>query len=95
MLDLSLGEIALVVTAAVVFIGPKELPVVVKAVARGMRSLRSLGSELTRAFDDLSRESGLKETTEALEHEMRLIKGDDGKLYESYHLPKNTDTKRS
>jgi sec-independent protein translocase protein TatB len=95
MLDLSLGEVALVVVVAVVFIGPKELPGMIRAASKGLRSLRSLGHEIGKAFDDLSRESGFKETTDALEHEIRLIKGDDGKLYESYQLPKPTGNDRA
>lgn len=87
MFDLSLGELALVVIAAVVFIGPKELPSVIRALATAMRHLRSLASEIRRAFDDLAKESGVKE----LEEGMRLIRGDDGKMYEAYDMPKKRD----
>ncbi len=87
MLDLSLAEVALVVVVAVIFIGPKELPVVVRAVAKAMRSLRSLGNELRKAFAELARESGLDAAKKEIEREVTMIRGDDGKLYESYRLP--------
>jgi sec-independent protein translocase protein TatB len=86
MFDLSFGEIMLVVLVAVVFIGPNELPVVVKAAASAMRSVRGLMRELRGAFDDLAKESGLKDTAEEITKEIKMIKGDDGEMYESYDL---------
>ena len=84
MFDLSLAELALIVIVAVIFIGPKDVPVVLRAISKGMRQLRQLGRELRQAFDELSREAGVAE----IERDMRLIKGDDGKMYESYDIPK-------
>jgi sec-independent protein translocase protein TatB len=86
MFDLSLGEIGLVVAAAVIFIGPKELPVVIKGIAGAMASVRGLMHDLRGAFDDLAKESGYTDTKESLENEIRMIRGDDGKLYESYDM---------
>lgn len=86
MFDLSFAELLLIIVTAVVFIGPKELPAVVRAVAKATRALRSLYNEMRKGFDDLARESGLKETADSINTEMRLIKGDDGKLYESYDI---------
>ncbi len=91
MFDISFAELLLIIVTAVVFIGPRELPAVARAVARAMRALRSLYNEARKSFDDLARETGLKDTADAIHTEMRLIKGDDGKLYESYdisHLPR-------
>jgi sec-independent protein translocase protein TatB len=85
MFDLSFAELALIVIVAVIFIGPKDLPVVLRALSKAMRYMRHLGRELKQAFDDLSRESGIAD----IERDMRLIKGDDGKLYESYDLPRD------
>ena len=39
------------------------------------------------AFDDLAKEAGVDDIKETLDAEMRMIEGDDGKLYESYHVP--------
>lgn len=79
MFDLSLAELLLIVVVAVVFIGPKELPVVVRGVAKGLRALRNFTSEIRKQFDDLAEESGLKD-------DIKMIQGDDGNWYESYPL---------
>jgi Tat protein translocase TatB subunit len=87
MFDFSFAELALIVVVAVVFIGPKELPVV-RAVSKALRSMRGLSREVRGAFDDLTRESGLKETADQFHHEIRMIKGEDGRMYEAYELPR-------
>ncbi len=70
----------LVVVVAVVFIGPKELPAVLRTLAKAMRALKNVSHEIKKTFDDLAEESGIK-------NEIKMIKGDDGKWYESYPLP--------
>lgn len=87
MFDLSLAELALIVVVATVFIGPKELPVVLRAVARGVAQLRKLGAELRAVMDEVGKESGIAEAAQEFKAEMRMIRGDDGKFYESYDLP--------
>lgn len=84
MFDLSFAELALVAVVAALFIGPKELPVVVRTVGKFFMQIKKLTAELRGMFDDLSTESGLKDTAHQFESEMRMIRGDDGKLYESY-----------
>ncbi len=84
MFDLSLAEVALIVVVAVIFIGPKELPVVIRAVAKALRALRGLYNDIRRAFDELARESGLQD----IENDIKLIRGDDGKMYEAYDVTK-------
>jgi len=86
MFDLSLAELLLIVVVAVVFIGPKDLPIVVRAIAKFMANLRGFTHEIKAAFDDLAKESGVSDIKETLDAEMRLIQGDDGKMYESYHV---------
>ena len=88
MFDFSFAELALIAVVAVVFIGPKELPVVVKAVAKAMRSVRSFTAEFRKAFDGLAHESGLKD----IEKDIRMIEGDDGKLHEAYDIKKIDDS---
>lgn len=82
MFDLSFGEILLVVVVTVIFIGPKELPVVVRALAKLMRYLKSVANDFRKMFDELADESGVKD----IEREIKLIKGDDGNMYESYDM---------
>lgn len=87
MFDLSLAEILLIIVVIVVFIQPKDLPVIVKAVARFVKTIRDFTSDLKQAFEDISKETGVGDIKETLEAEIRLIEGDDGKMYESYHVP--------
>lgn len=86
MFDFSFAELALIVVVMVVFIGPKEMPAVVRAIVKAMRSVKALGHEVRGAFDELSRESGLTDITGDIEREVKMIKGDDGKFYESYDM---------
>lgn len=93
MFDISLAELLLIVVVAVVFIGPKDLPVVIKAIAKMLHTLRSFTNEIKQAFDDLAKEAGVDEVKKTLETEMQMIKGDDGNMYESYHVPKLEEKK--
>jgi sec-independent protein translocase protein TatB len=88
MFDLSLAEVLLIVVVTVIFIGPKDLPVVVRAIAKAMRQVRSLASEVRQAFEDLGKETGIQDVTDSLNEEMRMIKGDDGQFYEAYDVDK-------
>ncbi len=84
MLDISFAELLLIVVMAVIFIGPKELPAVVRVVAKFLRALKGLSREIHKTFDDLAQESGLKDEAAAFDHDIKMIQGDDGKWYESY-----------
>ena len=86
MLDFSLAELLVVVVVAVVFIGPKELPVVIRAIATAIRAIRSLGRQVQELFDELAKESGVKDVAQTLQQDVKLIQGDDGQMYESYDL---------
>ena len=75
--------VVVVVVGSVVVVGG---PVVVAAVVKALRGIKSLANELKGAFNDLAKESGVEEVTKELDAEMRYIRGDDGKLYESYDI---------
>ena len=83
MFDFSFAELALIVIVAVVFIGPKELPSVLRGVGKAMRAARSLAGEVRHTFDELTRETGINEG-------IHMIKGLDGKMYETYEPPPGT-----
>ena len=87
MFDFSFAELALIIIVAVVFIGPKELPAVVRMVARALRAMRGLAREVRGQFDELAKESGFSD----IENEVTMIKGDDGKMYEAYEVPRKND----
>ncbi len=86
MLDFSFAELLLIVIVAVIFIKPGDLPVIIRAISKAMSSIRSLSNEVKQAFDDVARETGLHDAKQTLDAELRMIQGDDGKMYESYDI---------
>lgn len=61
MFGLSFAEMAVIIMVAIVVVGPKELPTVIRAVMRMMGQLRELGAEFRKNFDELAEEAKLKE----------------------------------
>lgn len=61
MFDISWGEMLIVGVVALVVIGPKELPGVIRAVGRGASKLRSMANDFRAQFDDAMREAELHE----------------------------------
>lgn len=97
MLDISFGELLVIAVAAIICIGPKELPAVLRALAKAYGWLRAMLAELRAVGDEMLRESGLHEVQEEMNQQMRpiirkpkKIMGDDGKLYEAYEIPSVT-----
>lgn len=86
MLDFSFGELLLLVVLGVIFIGPKELPAVLRAVSKAYAYLRALTKELRAAFHDLAKESGLSDAQDEIAREVKLITGTDGKKYPAYDV---------
>jgi sec-independent protein translocase protein TatB len=61
MLDLGWSEIAVIAVLALVVIGPKDLPKVLRTVGRWVRKIRAMGGEFQKHMDDVMRESGVDE----------------------------------
>ena len=59
MFGLSMGELAIILLVAVVVVGPKELPTVVRAVVRTLAQIRGIGQEFRKNFDELAKEAEL------------------------------------
>jgi len=64
MFDFNWSEIALIVIVALVFIGPKDMPVAIRTLGRGIRSLRRMASEFQTHVEDMVREADLGEARE-------------------------------
>lgn len=69
MLNIGFSELVLIAVVALVFIGPKELPVVLRAVVKFFRELSDIGDEVKRQFNDAVKESGLDGTTTIIDLE--------------------------
>lgn len=61
MLGINLSEWLLIIVVALVVIGPKELPVVLKHVMRLVHELRALTHGFRAQFHEVMRESGMED----------------------------------
>ena len=71
MFDLGWSELAVVAVIALIVVGPKELPQILRTAAHWLRKARSLAREFQSSVDDMVREAELdeaKKTMEAARH---------------------------
>ncbi|MDO8421094.1 MAG: Sec-independent protein translocase protein TatB [Parvibaculum sp.] len=61
MFDLGWSELLLVAVLAIVFIGPKDLPRVMRTLGQYVGKMKSMAREFQNSFEDLARESELEE----------------------------------
>ncbi len=61
MLDIGWPELVLIAVLTVVVIGPKELPVVLRALGRWVGKARALAREFRGSIEEIARESELSE----------------------------------
>ena len=61
MFDLAWSEIALIGVVALIAIGPKDMPVAIKAVAEAIKKARRMASEFQTHVDEMVREANLHE----------------------------------
>ena len=71
MFDLGWSELAVIALVALIVVGPKELPQILRTAAHWLRKARSLAREFQSSVDDMVREAELdeaKKTMEAARH---------------------------
>ncbi|BBC79597.1 Sec-independent protein translocase TatB [Acetobacter orientalis] len=61
MFDFAWSEIALIGAVALVVIGPKDLPVAIRGLAKAVKKARGLASEFQSHVDEMVREADLSE----------------------------------
>ena len=61
MFDFAWSEFALIGAVALVVIGPKDLPVAIRGLAKGIKKARALASEFQSHLDEVVREADLSE----------------------------------
>ena len=66
MFDFAFSEIALIVVVAVIFIGPKDLPVAIKAVTAMIKKARRMAGEFQTHVDEMVREADLHEVRDSI-----------------------------
>jgi sec-independent protein translocase protein TatB len=69
MFDFGIGytELVVIAVAAIIVIGPKDLPGVLRALGKTMRKLRGMAREFQGHLDDAMREAGLDEVKKDLQ----------------------------
>ena len=75
MLDLSWGEIVVIGTVAVIFIGPKELPGALRTLGHWVGKARTMAREFQNNVDDMIREADLDEVKKQVQSAQGLASG--------------------
>jgi sec-independent protein translocase protein TatB len=71
MIDLSWSHILLVLIVALVVVGPKDLPKVMRTVGQWMSKARQMADQFRKSFDEMTRQTELDE----LRQELEALKG--------------------
>lgn len=82
MFDIGFSELLLIAVAGIVVIGPKDLPVVVRHVAKCMRELRGAYAGIKNQMTQLADEAGLTD----MKREMTTIIDLEGKPQVAYDV---------
>ncbi len=67
MFDLSWSHILLLVMVALVVVGPKDLPKLMRTVGRWLGKARSMADQFRKSFDEMTREAELQELRAEIE----------------------------
>jgi sec-independent protein translocase protein TatB len=90
MFELSFSEILVIALVAIIFVGPKELPTVIRALSGVWRAASRLWGEMRGALNDAVEQSGLKEqfteTRKEIEQEANYIIDQNGNRQRVYNL---------
>jgi len=69
MFDFGLAELLLIAIVAILFIGPKELPVIMAQLGRVFKRLNYMRYALSSQFDEFMRQSGMDEVRNSVNFE--------------------------
>jgi sec-independent protein translocase protein TatB len=75
MTDLSWTHLLILMVVALVVVGPKDLPKIMRTLGRWTGQIRAMAEQFRRNFDDMARESELQDLraqVDALKHEHPL-----------------------
>ena len=81
--DLSPTHILIVLVAALIFIGPKDLPAFLRKVGKFVGKMRGMANEFRGAFDEMARQSELDELRKEVEAMRKAQAGDLAALADS------------
>ena len=80
-MDLGIGTAELLVIAAValIVVGPKDLPVLMRKIGAFMNKMRGMAAEFRASFDEMARQSELDELRKEVEQLRQGRLGDDAR----------------
>lgn len=87
MFGIGFSELVLVAIAALIFIGPEDLPKVMRQMVKFFRELRQIGQSLKAQFDEVMVEAGVDEIKTAT----RTVIDLDGKPQIAYDVSELRD----
>lgn len=91
MFDIGWGELIVIGVVALIAIGPKELPSVLRTVGQWVVRIRRLAGDFQSQFQDAMREAELHDLKQQVEDLGKSVKFDDG-YDEPYNNPPDTVT---
>lgn len=93
MLGLSWAETFVILIVALIVIGPKDLPPLIRGAKQLIDKLKHLQRDITASFNEALKESGLEEATrdieqdtKALNQDIRYIVDMEGNMQPTYDL---------
>ncbi len=86
MFDIGWPELVLIAVLVIIIIGPKELPVVLRALGRWLGKARALAREFRGSIEEIAKESELSELK-------KMVSGEE--LEKSIETPRPPDAAKS
>lgn len=86
MFNLSWSEIFIILIVALIFIGPEELPSIIRTIRGFIRKIKSLSNELTSSLNEFEQQHNLKDEVEQLNSDIRTIIDLEGNPQEAYDI---------
>src|SRR5437868_9269086 len=94
MFDIAWSELFVIIIVALVVVGPKDLPKLMRTMGQWAGRARAMADQFRRSFDDMARQAELDE----LRTEVNRLKADAMKPmtdadYEAFGIPVSSDRK--
>lgn len=89
MLDFSFGEITLIALVALLVVGPKDIPIVMRTLGKWMGQCKGIADEFRAGFKsafDHHSLTDLKQEMQSLGDEARFIRDEQGNLQRVYDI---------
>ena len=89
MFDFSFGELALIGLVALLIVGPKDMPVVLRAIGRWVGQFKSVADEFKTGFKSAMHETsleGVHKDIHDIGEEVKFIRDEQGNMQRVYDI---------